>query len=286
MSEPRSKSVEAKVLRTVFLVVFLAGLALGCVLILVAIVFPSHWTDEAIIRWVITPILGVAYGGLGLTGTMVLQKGKLVWMMRAGLVGISLAALWWLRFAWSPAMHRSDAAEANSMVGVTLTLPALGVLLCGHLLAVETKSSVIRNAAWGAVGLLAAFIAMVVGLIWTIDSWDRYAGVISSLMSVWGLATLCSMLAVPAAARFVERKKPVAKESIASVFQLELTCPRCKAELTLPSGIGRCSQCRFALFIEVEEPRCECGYLLFRLETSRCPECGRGIPTTHKGVTP
>lgn len=167
-----------------------------------------------------------------------------------------------------------------------MTLPALGVLLCGHLLAVETKSSVIRNAAWGAVGLLAAFIAMVVGLIWTIDTWDRYAGVIRSLMSVWGLATLCSMLAVPAAARFVERKKPVAKESIASVFQLELTCPRCKAELTLPSGIGRCSQCRFALFIEVEEPRCECGYLLFRLETSRCPECGRGIPTTHKGVTP
>ena len=73
---------------------------------------------------------------------------------------------------------------------------------------------------------------------------------------------------------------------MASVFQLELTCPRCEAELTLPSGIARCSQYRFALLIEVEELRCECGYLLFRLETSRCPECGRGVPTTHESVSP
>ncbi len=286
MSEPRSQSVEAKMLRAFFLVVFLAGVALGCVLILIAIVFPSDWTDEAIVRSVMTPIVGVVYGGLGLTGTMVLQKGKVVWMMRCGLVGITLAALWWLLFAWFPAMHRSDAAEVNSIVGVTLTLPAFGVLFCGHLLAVETKSRVIRIAAWGAVGLLAAFIAMVVALTWTIDSWDRYAEVIATLMVVWGLATLCSMFAVPAAARFVVRKRPVAKESIASVFQLELTCPRCQAELTLPSGIGRCSQCRFALLIEVEEPRCECGYLLFRLETSQCPECGRGVPTTHESMSP
>ena len=26
--------------------------------------------------------------------------------------------------------------------------------------------------------------------------------------------------------------------------------------------------------IEIEEPRCACGYLLYRLEGDSCPECG------------
>ncbi len=29
--------------------------------------------------------------------------------------------------------------------------------------------------------------------------------------------------------------------------------------------------------IEIEESRCECGYLLFHLNASTCPECGRDV---------
>ena len=34
----------------------------------------------------------------------------------------------------------------------------------------------------------------------------------------------------------------------------------------MTSGLSRCRECGLALTIDIEEPRCECGYLLFRLE--------------------
>jgi rRNA maturation protein Nop10 len=29
--------------------------------------------------------------------------------------------------------------------------------------------------------------------------------------------------------------------------------------------------------VEVEEPRCACGYLLYQLAGDTCPECGRAV---------
>jgi hypothetical protein len=42
-------------------------------------------------------------------------------------------------------------------------------------------------------------------------------------------------------------------------------------------GNVRCSKCGGGLFVDVEEPRCECGYLLYRLQSPTCPECGQMV---------
>jgi primosomal protein N' len=52
----------------------------------------------------------------------------------------------------------------------------------------------------------------------------------------------------------------------------------------MASGLAHCRDCGTALLIEVEEPRCECGYLLYRLEGETCPECGREIPVAERWV--
>ena len=38
--------------------------------------------------------------------------------------------------------------------------------------------------------------------------------------------------------------------------------------------------------IEFEEPRCDCGYLLYRLVGDTCPECGRAVPLSSRWVEP
>ena len=80
-------------------------------------------------------------------------------------------------------------------------------------------------------------------------------------------------------------RRKVRKESIPSNLAVSLTCPRCAAEQTLPLGLTACRACRFALMIEVDEPRCECGYLLYRLSGMTCPECGRVIPDAQRWGT-
>ncbi len=69
---------------------------------------------------------------------------------------------------------------------------------------------------------------------------------------------------------------------------MQLNCPRCQHEQKLGQGYSRCSNCRATIFIEFEEPRCACGYLLFELQGNTCPECGREIAqhVTSDPVTP
>ncbi|MCH7602227.1 MAG: hypothetical protein IIB54_05635, partial [Planctomycetes bacterium] len=53
------------------------------------------------------------------------------------------------------------------------------------------------------------------------------------------------------------------------------TCPQCQQWLEAPSGPARCDGCGLRLIIEITEPRCPCGYLLYELKGNVCPECGR-----------
>ena len=80
--------------------------------------------------------------------------------------------------------------------------------------------------------------------------------------------------------------KRFAKEARAMSASIRVTlgCPRCEQELTVPPGPARCRACGFTMTVEVEEPRCECGYLLYQLAGDTCPECGRAIPASERWV--
>jgi hypothetical protein len=99
---------------------------------------------------------------------------------------------------------------------------------------------------------------------------------LEALIFVWGALTIAGFGIAPMrlAAR---RRVAAAKESIPARIALLLTCPRCSFTQALTTGLVHCAKCRGALVIEVEEPRCACGYLLYRLQGETCPECGRAI---------
>jgi len=91
-----------------------------------------------------------------------------------------------------------------------------------------------------------------------------------------GVLTGCGSLALLVLAR-LNRAVDLEPGSI-DMVEMTVICPRCRKKQTVPIGDGRCGACDLRINIRVEEPRCrQCGYLLYKLTSDACPECGTPI---------
>ena len=98
------------------------------------------------------------------------------------------------------------------------------------------------------------------------------------IIGVLGLWSVVGTVVVPiTAVSQADRTTPPA-ESVDRRLSVHLDCPRCGLRQRVAGGPSRCRGCRAGLLLEVEEPRCVCGYLLYRLEGRSCPECGEPVP--------
>lgn len=81
--------------------------------------------------------------------------------------------------------------------------------------------------------------------------------------------------------RLRARHEPERGQTVPWRFDMHLACPRCGLEQSMPvTGTGegaRCGRCRLRIRIDVDEPRCACGYVLYKIAGDRCPECGREV---------
>ncbi|MCH8165820.1 MAG: hypothetical protein IH889_09445 [Planctomycetes bacterium] len=125
----------------------------------------------------------------------------------------------------------------------------------------------------------AALVAWSLALIWDPvlgyggawqDWWERMTGVLAILTS-------CGTIVTPILALIEKLQRKASVESLPMKVWVTLTCPRCKTQQQMRTGPVKCASCGLRITIAVEEPRCACGYLLYRLESNRCPECGREI---------
>lgn len=68
---------------------------------------------------------------------------------------------------------------------------------------------------------------------------------------------------------------------------VKLDCPRCGGPIEARSNReARCGGCRLKVRVEVDEPRCVCGYLLYELVGAVCPECGKDVPEADRWAAP
>jgi hypothetical protein len=59
---------------------------------------------------------------------------------------------------------------------------------------------------------------------------------------------------------------------------VSLRCPVCANDLQIKSNTdGCCSYCNLKIRVDAEELYCGCGYLLYKLQGTVCPECGKEI---------
>jgi len=166
-------------------------------------------------------------------------------------------------------------------VGVTCLLPALALVHNGGMSLLHTRSALMlikiitMICAW-------VFVAGVLALNWMepfpFNPWFARMMTIITFTVVAASGTTAGTIIVPVVAisRADRTARPV--ESLDGRLSIDMACPKCGHRQAFAVGNARCPACRARLFIEIEEPRCECGYLLYRLEGDVCPECGRVIP--------
>lgn len=98
--------------------------------------------------------------------------------------------------------------------------------------------------------------------------------------TMWVMVILGAGTTIATAALAIFGPKPGDDEPglLASSMPVSMTCPRCNATMVAHSNReSRCPACRLKVRVEIEEPRCSCGYLLYQLESDTCPECGKHI---------
>ena len=134
------------------------------------------------------------------------------------------------------------------------------------------------------------------------------AGGVTALMAAWGLvfvdwiwneelyARLLGVAAIVGAGGtigagivwFFERRPEHDEPGVLGEgVPVRLTCPRCAGPIEARSNReARCGGCRLKVRVEIEEPRCACGYLLYELVGSVCPECGKEVPEADRWAAP
>ena len=204
------------------------------------------------------------------------------WMRSATVVGW-LGVLVWLFLVWFEAALGSKGMEITARIAGALSLYAVWSIFSAVTLAPRgggTITALIRwsvfvlAAWWSAVGEfglvepdIAEMVVNAIGEQWTFR-------IVAASAVVIGAGTLAQPVLIRIAGAAPQESAIRGRRA-----KVALGCPRCGTQCELETNTdAKCAACQLAIRVEVDEPRCVCGYLLFGLETSTCPECGAAVP--------
>jgi len=219
--------------------------------------------------------------GAWLVAVLVLRRGRFRLLMVMGMTGVfagMMLVIWSLLLEY---FGRWQTARVMNQFGLTVLLPTLALIHNGGMSLLRARSALMvikistMICAW-------LFVAGILIVNWLEPSplrpWFTLLMTILILTGVAALGTIAGTVIVPVVviSRADRAVRPV--ESLDRRLSIDMACPKCGHRQAFVVGNARCPACRARLFIEIEEPRCECGYLLYRLEGEACPECGRTIP--------
>ncbi|NBX32239.1 MAG: hypothetical protein EBR07_05845, partial [Planctomycetes bacterium] len=204
------------------------------------------------------------------------------WMRSATVVGW-LGVLVWLFMVWFEAALGNKGMEITARIAGALSLYAVWSIFSAVTLAPRgggTITAIIRwsvfvLASWwsavGEFGLVEPDIAeMVVNAIG--EQW--FFRIVAASAVVIGAGTLAQPVLIRIAGAAPQESAIRGRRA-----KVALGCPRCGTQCELETNTdAKCAACQLAIRVEVDEPRCACGYLLFGLETTTCPECGAAVP--------
>jgi hypothetical protein len=263
-------------LRAAFLWSMIVSLSLAALLGIAALVLPRYGPDEEILGS--TGVFG-AFSLVALMCATVLERRRLTSLMWAGISSSWAAAIAWLVLIWFwRPLYR------NSMEHVAQTAGSFTVLACGAALVGllslprfdQRPPSVVR---WTTVGVSVALAVQVVCMIWWFDWIELFIDddILVRGLGVQSILVACGSVVTPILWKVQAVRRAGSVESVPPYVRIGIECPRCHTKQSLLAGPSRCAECGLRITIGVEEPRCVCGYLLYHLESDRCPECGRVI---------
>ena len=153
---------------------------------------------------------------------------------------------------------------------------------CMLLLRLQLRKKLDRSIRAVAVGLAIVGAVLLVATVASqtfAESFDAIWNVIPwQVGAIVCLIALASHIASAILASIEKEKSSKLPETFSERMKVSMNCPRCGDLIQSPLGHSVCSNCKLAIHIECDEPRCECGYLLHKLNGVICPECGKDVP--------
>lgn len=246
---------------------FIASISLcGLIGVYVLILGESNPLTERILAS--TAVVGGA-SILGLAAAVPWERRRWHPLGPVAMTCVAFAAVMLFLLIWLDQIWRSEGFVRVMGVSCVLAVagPHTGLIAMARL---RRSYEWVRICTAVLIALLAAFLAgLIVEVVDDSDAMARVGGVL-------GIGVACGTIAVP----ILHRVSAIAKEDSIQTTSLDLslTCPRCSTTQTLRAGRSQCAACGLRFRIEIEEEHCEgCGYVLYRLESAHCPECGRPI---------
>ena len=219
-----------------------------------------------------------------LVAALVADHGRFPRAMRAstvvGWVGVAV----WLFMIWFESAFDWRDREVIARIGGAFTLCAVWGIFSGVTLAPRSSGSAVVAVRWTVFGLStfwAAFgefaLAQPDVAEWILDTLigQQWSGRIIGASAV--------MVGAGSLAQPVMLRLSASKEGEGAIrgrrARVSLGCPRCGAACALETNTdGACPACKLSIRVEVDEPRCSCGFLLYGLDSPACPECGAMMP--------
>lgn len=137
-----------------------------------------------------------------------------------------------------------------------------------------------------AVGLLAFFVLTCIE---DQSRWDNPHATLPFFLSRGGLIAMILTIGLWLFMAVLNRanKKLPAEIIDPNIKTVDLTCPRCQRAQSVGVGQASCSQCGLKFKIDVYSPVCaKCGYVLYGIDLTACPDCGHPTPPTHTTPLP
>jgi len=274
----RDSIVSSRVALRAFLAVVSVSAVLGLLVIMNLVTDPRFLATSAI----------VAVGCMAtFVCALVADHGRFArWMRSATIVGW-LSVLVWLFMVWFEAALGSNGMEITSRItsriAGALSLYAVWSIFSAVTLAPRGGGTMTAIVRWSVFGLATGWSAitefaivkpdvaeMVVNAIG-----EQWCGrIVAASAVVIGAGTLAQPVLIRIAGAAPQESAIRGRRA-----KVALGCPRCGRRCELETNTdAKCAACQLAIRVEVDEPRCACGYLLFGLETASCPECGAAVP--------
>jgi hypothetical protein len=271
-------------MRTTFLWSMIISLAFAAALGIIAILWEG--LGETGLRVLVTSLLIAAFSLVCLACAVVLARRRAARIMWIG-IGASLASLAiWLGCVWFEDYSWPDYVEdAAWKSGLTATVICLWAAHLGLLVLPP-----IHRRAWQHIRTVTLALAALLGSIIIVMAWPECDSeiMVEKVLPILTILVSCGTVVTPVLALIDKIQRKGEPTTVHRRMLVTVVCPRCDKQQQITTGRGRCAECGLRMHLDIEEPRCECGYLLYQLEGDRCPECGRPIPASQRwrGLAP
>jgi len=210
---------------------------------------------------------------------VVLERQRAVTLMWAGLGSATVGMLIWLVLIW---FHRPMSWQVEETVARTAGTFTIGGVLAaqsGLLSLPRFDNRRIDSVRRGTIGVSVFLAVYGVILTWWLEdlAWIIDEDILARAVGVLAIIAACGTVVTPLFWKMQSVRHAGGAGAVPLNIDVTIVCPRCRSDQCLKTGERSCTRCGLRITIELEEPRCECGYLLHKLENNRCPECGRAI---------